>query len=121
MFSPCVLETLPKTKYWRFYLDCSYYTKTHGLIVVPRGTLVDLGSIPSILESIISNDAPYAREYFALHDYLYSNKSNHLGISKAEADMILIIGMEELGAAGWQCMLVWGALANFGYTHWKKD
>ena len=121
MFSSCILRTIEKTKTYRIYEDFYAFTKKDGIIRVPMGFITDLGTIPEVLQSLVQNNAPYIREATILHDWLYSNKSNFLNISKSKADSLLIEGMEYLGANDIQCLSVWSAVSVFGYNHWKKD
>lgn len=82
-----------------------FYSKRFGLIEVPPGTYTDGASIPQAFWNILS---PYGDMFEAAlpHDHLYSPDNDHF--TRAEADLILLEGMQVIDAhrigqmAGWR-------------------
>lgn len=89
-------------------------------IVVPRGTVNNLASIPKPLRSLINVNGPH-RPAAALHDYLYQVKgklSEDLILSRSACDKIFLEAMETLRKDYFK------AIPNFYQdilTHQEKD
>jgi len=94
---------------FRFY-------SSHGLIVVPKGTVTDGASIPRVFWSILS---PFG-EYFKAalpHDFLYS--SNNKTLTRKQADDILREGMEVLGVHPAKRFVIYRAVRLFGWRNYQ--
>jgi hypothetical protein len=95
----------------------------HTTFVVPRGVKTDLASIPAIIKFWMDDDGGFIRDAAVLHDFLYSNKSDHSypEIDRKKADNILIEAMTDLGASWIKIQSVYWALRIAGGAAYKKD
>jgi hypothetical protein len=85
-------------------------------VEVPVGFVTDLASVPRLFWSLLRPDGDYA--YAAIvHDYLYWNQAT----TKAEADMIIKLAMEDLEVAPSQVTAIYQAVSHFGETAWKSN
>lgn len=68
--------------------------KTGYSFIVPSGFETDLGSIPSIVQSYVQPDAPYAQA-FVLHDFLYDQlrKGRLPKLTRKDADNALLAAL----------------------------
>lgn len=68
--------------------------KTGYSFVIPDGFETDLGSIPSIVQSYVQPDAPYAQA-FVLHDFLYDQlrKGEIPNFTRKDADNALLAAL----------------------------
>jgi hypothetical protein len=85
-------------------------------VTVPSGFVTDLASIPQIFWSLLRPDGMYA--YPAIvHDYLYWFQFT----SKAVADDILRLGMQDLGVSKQTNFTIYEAVHYFGDTAWDGN
>ena len=74
--------------------DLTYETP-YGTVVIPKGTLSDGASIPSVFWGILGPHGPYFLAAF-LHDYAYSAAGQKaLGWTRYQADMAFDHAMEQ--------------------------
>ena len=85
-------------------------------VVVPRGFVTDLASIPAVFFSVLPKDAEYAHPA-VIHDYLYWDQST----SRADADLIFKIAMEELEVGPKTVEAIYRAVSLFGGSTWKEN
>lgn len=85
-------------------------------IIVPRGFVTDLASIPRIFWSILRPDADYA--YAAIiHDFLYWQQR----LSKNKADTILKMSMEDFQLSKPIVASIYYAVVILGKTAWSNN
>jgi Protein of unknown function (DUF1353) len=85
----------------------------YPIVRVPSGFVTDLASIPQVFWSMLRPDGMYA--YPAItHDYLYWFQLT----SKAVADDILRLGMQDLGVSKQSIFTIYEAVNYFGQTAW---
>lgn len=85
-------------------------------IIVPRGFVTDLASIPRIFWSILRPDADYA--YAAIiHDFLYWQQT----LPKHKADTILKMSMEDFQLSRPIVASIYYAVVILGKTAWSTN
>jgi Protein of unknown function (DUF1353) len=83
---------------------------------VPIGFVTDFASVPAPFWPLLPPDGEYT--YPAIvHDYLYWDQRR----SRAEADEILKIGMEDLRIPRWKIEAIYGAVRVFGGGPWDEN
>ncbi len=87
-------------------------------IVVPRGMLTDLSSIPRALRWVVSRVGPHL-EASILHDFLYIAWQDLPGYGARDedrdfADELMRVAMQEAGVSGMQIFLIHNAVRLFG-------
>ena len=90
-----------------------------GRIIIPKGFITDLASIPHIVDWIPFLDRTGAsREPGALHDGLYA-----LGREKGKTwcDDLLRTALMAEGMSAWQAGAYWRAVHYFGKSSWDED
>lgn len=100
------------------------------LIVIPRGFVTDLTSVPRLVWSFYPPDGPWAKAA-VIHDFLYFTKGtgewhSHRGItrprpySRKVADDILKQAMADRKIGAWEQLVIWLAVRVFGGGGWGK-
>ena len=100
------------------------------LIVLPRGFVTDLTSVPRVVWSFYPPDGPWAKAA-VVHDFLYCTKGtgewhSHRGItrnrpySRKEADDLLKQAMADRRIGSWEQFVIWSAVRLFGGGGWGK-
>jgi Protein of unknown function (DUF1353) len=85
-------------------------------VEVPAGFVTDLASIPRLFWSLLRPDGDYV--YAAiLHDYLYWEQTT----SKSTADMVLKIGMMDLGVSDIVVTTIYQAVRLAGQSAWDDN
>lgn len=80
---------------WRVTRNFAYESSSlKRTITVPAGFVTDFASIPRFLWSILPPTGGYG-EAACIHDECY--RTPHLGITRAQADKVLLEAMEVLG------------------------
>lgn len=97
---------------WEAELKDTSYKK----IVVPKGFVTDLTSVPPVFWSLLPRDGDYVYAAVA-HDYLYWTQER----DRAEADNILDVIMQEF-CIGWPTRKsIYTAVDLVGNSAWKKN
>ena len=83
-------------------------------IIVPKGFLFDLASIPRVIWALI---APFELSISAplIHDWLYTNPA---GQSREEVDKLFLAIMEEEAVPSWRRVPAYLAVRLFGGRFW---
>jgi hypothetical protein len=84
-------------------------------IVVPRGFITDLASIPRLLRWLFDVNG-VSRQAAVLHDYLYSTQP----LSRADADALFLEALKSLGASKWECFGLYYGVRIGGWWAWHK-
>lgn len=84
-------------------------------IVVPRGFITDLASIPKPLRAVLDVNGP-SRAPAVLHDWLYCS---HI-VSRDRADDLLRIALETRGVGVIERNAFWSGVRAFGWLYWNK-
>lgn len=84
------------------------------MVVVPEGFKTDLCSIPRVLQNILP---PVGRWDGAavVHDFLYRQG----GVTRAEADAVMLEAMQLSGVTWWQRWTVYLGLRLGGWVVWR--
>lgn len=106
---PAILEMLGNFK-WKVMEDFVFYTdKPDDEILVPKGYITDLTTVPRIFWVLFPPHGNYAKAAI-IHDYLYSNALR----TKKEADDIFLLGMEVLEVPYITRHILWWGAHIFG-------
>ncbi|WP_336353199.1 DUF1353 domain-containing protein [Pseudomonas atacamensis] len=85
-------------------------------VIVPRGFVTDLASIPRVFWSELNPADEYA--YAAVvHDYLYWTQE----LSKEDSDLILKYAMENLEVSKTKIFIIYQAVKNLGTSAWNNN
>ena len=129
--TPLVVEVLPSGKRFRLYNDFTYlwrvpkedtpaWLKTSTIeIHVKRGFETDFASIPRPLRIIIPKLGRYNKAA-VIHDAIYQDVVPRFRFTRAEADIIFLDGMADLGVAKWKRTLMYWAVRIGGFMAWRK-
>lgn len=90
--------------------------RTNEIVIVPRGFVTDLTSVPRFLWSIFPKDGKYMSAAI-LHDYLYWDQR----CPRQEADQILKIEMETFGVDATATKLIFSAVDELGGKAWSDN
>jgi len=85
-------------------------------ITVPAGFQTDLASVPRFLWAIFPPFGKYT-EAAIVHDYLYTWQP----CTRAQADDVLMEGMQTLGVSCISRQLIYGSVRAFGGSYWDRD
>jgi hypothetical protein len=94
-------------------------TNTSAVIIVPRGFVSDLASMPEALQ-ILRGRGPSSRRYVnasLVHDYLYWRQD----CTRAQADNIMMKAMVAEGVSGIERRLVYEGVRRFGQSAWDGN
>lgn len=95
---------------------------TASTIIVPKGFINDLASIPRFFRRVIPVNGRH-RYAAVVHDWLYANANGSRtvqGIDRETADKIFLEAMEVLGVAGWKQKAMYQAVRLGGGVYWKR-
>lgn len=101
--------------------DLVYFTKVGApagkinKIVVPAGFKTDYASIPRFFWRVLPPVGKYDRAA-VVHDYLY----HYNGVTRKQADDVLLEAMRVLNVPGWQCNAIYAAVRVGGWSPWKE-
>lgn len=117
---------------WALQRPMSYYAgpDRDEEIVVPAGFVTDLASIPRLVWSFYPPDGPWVKAAI-VHDFLYDTQgdgrwNSTVGVSRAEpysraeADGILLEGMEERKVGRWERFVIWASVRIGGQPGWDR-
>jgi len=85
-------------------------------VVVPRGFVTDLASIPPVLQSIIQQNGPYLLPA-VVHDYLYWQQT----CTRAQSDRILLLAMIEHEVGSAHRVAIYDAVRAAGRFAWADN
>ena len=85
-------------------------------VVVPRGFVTDLASVPRVFFSLFRPDGTYAAAA-VVHDYLYWAQP----VPRVIADRIFLEAMIDLRVSPVQRRVLFEAVAEFGEGSWKQN
>jgi hypothetical protein len=121
-FSDLNARDLTTSDHPRFQLlsPLIFYSHT-GTIVVPAGTTTDFASVPRVLWNIIPPVGAYDPAA-VVHDYAYqTGRLPGLGrLSRAEADDLLLEGMQLLHVRGLQRWAIYRGVRFGGWVPWNR-
>jgi hypothetical protein len=87
-----------------------------GSMMIPKGFVTDLGSIPKIFQNIISPEGRPLRAYLG-HDYLYAMQE----FTRAESDACLLRMMKSLNVGLIERWIIYIAVRFGGWIAWNED
>jgi hypothetical protein len=108
------LKLDPKWAWFELTEDLHYDSESRGLVVVEKGTITNLASIPPIARPYINPDDPQILGPSCVHDADYAN-----GVDRELADATLKEGTLCLGMRPTKAALVHRMVRIFGGKHWK--
>lgn len=91
-----------------------------AVIRVPAGTVTDFASIPIGFRNMLSPTGRYGKAA-VVHDQLY--RTGLVGdrcTDRAEADRVLLEGMQVLNVPKWQQALIYGGIRLGGWLAWWR-
>jgi Protein of unknown function (DUF1353) len=89
-------------------------------IVVPKGFVTDLASVPRILWAYLPPFGNYTAAAI-VHDFLYTMQHVHGGpIKRSFADRVFLHGMAHLGVRETQRLVMYRAVRAFGWIPWHR-
>jgi hypothetical protein len=86
---------------------------------VPDGFLTDGASIPRLFWSILYPFGPYFPAALP-HDYFYSPESDHLNLTRKQADLIFLQAMKDVGVDWLTRHTIYRAVRIGGGRNYKK-
>lgn len=112
------LRAFGDNKFWIAVEDMPYVIgSTNQQIVVPKGFVTDLASIPQPLWSLgLAPQGRYSRAAI-VHDYLYWSQ----GCRRDQADRLLVIAMKESKVCGLNEVLVYEGVDKGGSGAWSDN
>ena len=115
--SKLVLEYIPEKNLWRTDRELVYYIDKEGgeKIVVPKGFITDLASVPWPASLIIPKSGRF-NSAAVLHDFLYFTKL----FSRKKSDLIFYQAMQVLGVPLLKRWLMHKSVRLFGWLAWNK-
>ena len=108
-----VLEYLPKINRWKTRRKLVYFVGeeySEDKIVVPRGFITDLASVPWPFSMFVPKSGKYNAPA-VLHDFICSQKIR----SRAECDRIFLEAMEVVGVPLFKRRIMYRAVRMFGW------
>jgi hypothetical protein len=105
---------------WQLVEPLIYDSHENGRIVVPKGFLTDLASIPPIFTPALPiNDLH--RPAAVVHDMLYTDCAiNGIEIARKVADGILYEAMEDVKETEWKARVIYAGVRVGGWLFWGK-
>mgnify|MGYP005991133341 CR=1 FL=1 len=112
------LKTKENKQLYRAAHDITFMSETVGCIVVPKGFITDLASVPRLpfIYAIFGDSFQMAA---IIHDYLYSAKSGSK-ITRKEADAVLVEACDAIGESWWRSRGSWLAVRAFGWLSYSE-
>lgn len=107
---------------WVLCDSLAYWSEITGsTIIVPKGFINDLASIPRLFTRLIPVNGRH-RYAAIVHDWLYANANGKTvqGIDREAADKIFLEAMEVLGVAAWKRKAMYQAVRLGGGRYWKR-
>lgn len=101
---------------WRIESPLVYVTRQDEEIVVPRGFLTDLASIPRIFHSLIPVNGKH-RHAAIVHDYLFVIQDR----PRSDVDRVFLEAMEDCGVRWSQRWAMYSAVRVGGWIPWAKN
>jgi hypothetical protein len=83
-------------------------------LIVPRGYITDLASIPRPLRAVFDING-LMRAPAVLHDWLYSSQR----YSRAECDAVFLEALEARGVPKAERYAIYSGVRAFGWSHWS--
>jgi hypothetical protein len=91
------------------------YDRGHEQIIVPRGFITDLASIPKLFRGLLDvNDSH--RKAAVLHDFLYCLQ----GFTRKQCDDMFLEAMTSIGVPRYKRHLMYVAVRAGGWLIWNK-
>lgn len=103
--------------YWVLVAPLKYKVwKTQNTIIIPRGFVTDLASVPRAFWSVLPKTGKYMSAAI-LHDFLYADHR----CTKEQADLILKMEMELFGVSSVQSEPIYQAVRLLGRSAWEEN
>jgi len=113
-----VLEYLPKRNLWKTRRELIYFVGeeySEDRIVVPRGFLTDLASVPWPASMLIPKSGRF-NSAAVLHDWLYTEQKR----SRLECDNIFLEAMQVLEVNWFKRNIMHRAVRMWGWIPWRN-
>jgi len=109
----------------------SYDSPREGMIVVPRGFVMDFGSIPKIFHNLLSPIGTKMDKAYVIHDWVYGteyfswstvckNPTASKYENRSRCDWLLLEAGEKLGVSWCVRNTVWTAVRSCGWAVWSN-
>jgi hypothetical protein len=89
------------------------------VFTVPIGFVTDLASIPRLFQLFISKMGRH-RKAAVLHDYLYSENTAYLKVSREQADIVFYDAMRDEDVPLWKSWSMYRAVRLGGWASFRK-
>lgn len=107
------------------------YKKESFLVIVPRGFLTDMASVPKIFWNLLAKDDPEYLKSALVHDWIYFNQGfipvvnkrgqdENLNLKRSEADIYFREGAKVLGASWMKRNSIYWAVRMGGRSAWDS-
>jgi hypothetical protein len=105
---------------WIVLADLEWRSE-HAHVVVPRGFVTDLASIPRPLRGLLDVNGP-SREPAVLHDWLYCHQQDAAGnpVTRAWADELFRLALARAGVSLATRTLYWSGVRLGGWRYWGR-
>ncbi len=113
--TPARLEVAPCGR-WRVLKRLVYEASCGARIVVPKGFMTDLASIPQVFHALIPVNGDH-RPAAIVHDFLFVTQP----YSRAKADRIFLQAMADCGVRWSQRWAMYLAVRAGGWLPWRKN
>lgn len=99
----------------------TFITNELFTVMVPKGFVTDLASIPRVLRLLIQVNGRHS-DAAIIHDWLYYKKGNvcFWTFSRKECDDIFYQAMLESGVPKWKARTMWSGVRVGGWLAWRK-
>lgn len=113
-----ILVPFGDSLHWVLFKELTYIIgDTKEKIIVPRGFVTDLASIPDGLAPFgLKANSQYTRAAI-VHDYLYWIQT----CTKQQADNIFLIAMKESDVTSWKSLVIHLGVDKFGGFSWESN
>jgi hypothetical protein len=114
-----LIEIKDRPDFWHFGAPLVWEDEFNGEIVVPKGFITDMASIPHAIDWLPNLDRDgISRRPAALHDWLYGGDRTR---GKIAADIILRAALIAEGMGNIGAFEYWYAVHAFGQSSWDDD
>ena len=110
------LEPLPDGESWKLCSNFGYWSEATGMVLIVKGFITDLASIPRLFWSVFPPFGKYT-DAAVLHDFLYRTQT----LPRAIADGALMDGMKLCGVNWITRQTIYRAVRAFGWAAWNEN
>ena len=108
---------------WEVYQPLEYRVggpESNEVIVVPKGFITDLASVPRVFWVIYPPDGTYTNAA-VVHDFLYSVVGVRGRYTRKQCDNIFLEAMKVVGVPAWRRWILYSAVRIGGSIAWRAS